>query len=201
MDKSLKHYGILGMRWGVRRTKAQLRRARGPDNEPRKLTKEEYEAEKKKAIRSGDKDTIERWKEHLTEAELREAVNRVDMNRKLNGVDKSAAESGLEKVESVMDKVGRTVNVVNTGLNAYGVVAKINNTFNSNKLPVIDGTNFREKTAKEAKRNSDFAELKTLINEGRIDEILDHLDDYDSDALSDATKYIAKKKSIASAGS
>lgn len=151
MDRSIKHYGIIGMRWGVRRTKAQLRRARGPDA-PRKVTKEQYEAAKKKAIRSGDKSTVEKWKGHLTEAELREAVNRVDMTRKLSGVDESTFESGFSKVENVMNYIGRTTNMANTALNLYGLVAKVNNTFNSKKLPAIDGIDAEKKAAESVEK-------------------------------------------------
>lgn len=170
MENKLQHYGILGMRWGVRRSKAQLRRARGPDK-PRKVTKEQYEAEKQKAIRSGDKSTVERWKDHLTNDELRKAIDRVDLNRRLNGVNKSVMESGFEKVESVMDKVGRTVNIVNTGLNAYGLVAKINNTFNDKELPTIDGTNIKKKREDAEAKKADEAETKRRKDEAYADKV------------------------------
>lgn len=144
MDRSLTHYGILGMRWGVRRTKAQLRRARGPDT-PRKVTKEQYEAEKQKAIRSGDRATVERWKSKLSTPELREAVDRIDLNKRLRSVDKKEIDSGKHKVSDVVKTVGGALAIVNTGLAGYEIVRKVNNTFNNKKkLPSIDGKYYKD---------------------------------------------------------
>ena len=64
----LAHYGILGMKWGVRRTPAQLARARG-----RYKTDKSHEDYKKahtsKSIKS------------MSDAELRNRLNRLQMER------------------------------------------------------------------------------------------------------------------------
>ena len=135
-NNSLNHYGIPGMRWGVRRTKAQLRRARGPDK-PRKVTKEVYEAEKKKALDSGDPKKVKAWQSKLTNQELRQAIERCELAKRIDTINDGEKRSGLQKVEAVMSKVGRVTNVINTGTNAYNAVARINNTFNKKRVPVI----------------------------------------------------------------
>lgn len=138
MEDKLQHHGILGMKWGVRRTKAQLRRARGPDA-PRKVTKKQYEAEKQKAIRSGDKATVERWKTHLSRQELKDALDAIDMQMKLKDVDKANVTSGWEKTKSVMDSISTVAVFAGTLKTGYDAVRSINNTFNSRrKLPKLE---------------------------------------------------------------
>lgn len=145
-NNELKHYGILGMRWGVRRSKAQLARARGP-SKTRKVTKEQYEAEKQKAIRSGNPRTVKAWQSRLDTKELRDAVDRVDLNKRLSTASSSSVQSGMTKVKSAITS---TTGVVTAGLAAYGTVAKINNTFNKKQMPLINGTYYKN----EKKKNS-----------------------------------------------
>lgn len=222
-NTELTHYGILGMRWGVRRSKAQLARARG-SGARRKVSKEEYEAAKKKAINSGDTKTVRAWKDHLTDDELRKALNRVDLNQKLTGYEEKGKKSGLEAVEDVMNKVGRVTNIVNTGLNAYGVIAKINNTFNSKQLPVIDGVDYRKKKAdldkkeereaakakqdeaksereaaqeqRAAKRAKDEETISKLAAIGDWDTINKNFGTYDPEAIKNVQSALEKKETF-----
>lgn len=169
MENKLQHYGILGMRWGVRRSKAQLRRARGPDA-PRKVTKEQYEAEKKKAINSGDKATVERWKSRLDNNELRQAIDRVDMNQRLSSIGKERTKSGWEKTTAVMDGIGKVVSFVKTGVEAYDIVRQINNDTNLRKIPIV-GDKANQSNAirrqQEAKARQEESKARTLEDEER----------------------------------
>lgn len=195
-NKELTHYGIPGMRWGVRRSKAQLARARGSGTR-RRVTKEEYDKAKKDAINSGDTKRVRAWKDHLTEAEFREALNRVDLNQRLSTAEAKGKKSGLDAVENVMNKIGRVTNIVNTGLNAYGVVAKINNTFNPKQLPSIDGTNVKEKAAKKAEEAAkkervakDTESLYKLIKDDKIDEMYKNMDSYEPEAIKEVAQVL-----------
>ena len=136
-SESLQHYGVLGMKWGVRRTKAQLSRARGTPSKTRKVTKEVYEAEKKKAINSGDPKKVSAWKTKLSNQELKDAIDRCKLTKDLADVEAKNKKSGLEKVEDAVSKVGRATKIVTTTYGFYNAVAKVNNTFSDKKIPIV----------------------------------------------------------------
>lgn len=69
MDDYLAHYGILGMKWGIRRTEAQLARARG-----KKKSSSDTEGDSDKKESSKGKSVSE-----MSDSELRERLNRINM--------------------------------------------------------------------------------------------------------------------------
>jgi len=108
----LAHYGILGMKWGVRRTPAQLARARGHST-----TDESHEDYKKahtsKSIKS------------MSDAELRNRLNRLQMERQYSQLSESNINKGKEYAQKVF-KAGTTVAAVtSTALTIYNNVDKI----------------------------------------------------------------------------
>jgi hypothetical protein len=142
-NNELKHYGILGMRWGVRRSEAQLRRARG-SNKTRKVTKEQYEEAKKKAIDSGDIKQVRAWETKLSRTELESAIKRVELHQKLYPTDKGKVQRGYGHVKSAMNVVGDVTKMAGTALGAYAMAAKVNNTFNKKRMISIDGTYYKD---------------------------------------------------------
>ena len=150
-NNSLQHYGIPGMRWGVRRSKAQLRRARGPNSGPRKVTKEVYEAEKAKAITSGNPKKVEAWKTKLTKNELREAIDRCKLNKELRDCSEDQRTSGKKVVREIAETLGTGVKIVTGVTGLYNGVVAINNTFNKNhRAPVI---NSKQNDSKKSDNN------------------------------------------------
>lgn len=145
-NNSLTHYGIPGMRWGVRRSKAQLRRARGPNPGPRKVSKEVYEAEKAKAINSGDVKKVKAWQNKLTTQELKQAIERCKLTTELSSMSNSGLKTAKGYVDSAVKGVAGATKVVGTGLAAYATTAKINNTFNKKRIPEINGTYYKNQT-------------------------------------------------------
>ena len=67
----LQHHGILGMKWGVRRTPEQLARARKSSNEP----KDEKDSEKKKI-------------KDMTDDELKSRISRLELEKRYKDLSK-----------------------------------------------------------------------------------------------------------------
>jgi hypothetical protein len=112
MSNTLVHYGILGMKWGIRRTPEQLARARG-----RSTTDESHEDYKKahtsKSIKS------------MSDAELRNRLNRLQMERQYSQLSESSVNKGKEFAQKLF-KAGTTVAAVTTtALTIYNNVDKI----------------------------------------------------------------------------
>lgn len=113
-----------------------------------KLSKEQYDAEKQSVIRSGNKSTVHQWKSRLSTQELREAVDRIDLERRLSSVDKKTVDSGQQRVTSAIKTIGSVAGLLGLAVGTYGTVAKINNTFNPNiRLPEINGTYYKKQNS------------------------------------------------------
>lgn len=76
-QKYLAHHGVLGMKWGVRRTKSELAKVRG------KPVKEDYHEDYKKAH---DKKSVKT----MSNAELRERNNRLQMEKQYRDLTKKS---------------------------------------------------------------------------------------------------------------
>jgi len=106
------HYGVLGMKWGVRRTLAQLARARR-----RSMTDEPHEDYKEAHTRKSVKS--------MSDAELRYRLIRLQMERQYSQLSDSSVNKGKEYAQKVF-KAGTTVAAVTgTALTIYNNVDKI----------------------------------------------------------------------------
>lgn len=99
----LAHYGVKGMRWGVRRTEAQLRRARQElDSAVKAYNKS---PKRKKNIK------------RLTDAELNERIARAEKERKLGELEKS---EGQKIAEDILRGAGsKSLKAIGTGVGVY----------------------------------------------------------------------------------
>ena len=108
----LYHYGVLGMKWGVRRSESQLARARG------KNAKSEPHEDYKKVHTKKKVST-------MSDAELRNRLNRLQMEQqyaKLSGTDVSAGKKFVNRLA----KTGTTIAAVTgTALTIYNNFDKI----------------------------------------------------------------------------
>lgn len=123
----LMHYGILGMKWGVRRSDAQLARARKS-----KKTEEQRMSEKQKRADVKNRGT-------LTNEELRQKINRLQMEKQLRELTDDELNRGRREVTSLLKNIGTsTVSKVATtalsGAALYGLKAVTTKKFDAGEF-------------------------------------------------------------------
>ncbi len=131
MSDYLKHYGILGMKWGIRRfqnkdgtlTSAGKKRyrERSKTDKTDKMHEDYKKAHTPKSIKS------------MSDAELRNRLNRLQMERQYSQLSSSNVSKGRDYVQKII-KAGTTVTAVTTtALTLYNNVNKIKS--------IIEGVN------------------------------------------------------------
>jgi hypothetical protein len=104
-DNDLTHYGVLGMKWGVRRTPKQL------GHKP---------AKRKTKQKSSVKDV-----KRMSDDELRKAVNRLQLERQYSQLSKGDITRGKQYAQNIF-KAGTTIaSVTGTALAIYNNIDKI----------------------------------------------------------------------------
>lgn len=118
MENSLQHYGVLGMKWGVRRTPAQLGRRKSVKKKGRIPAHDE-----KQKSSSKSKKTIK----DMTDAELREKISRLELEKKYKDLSKPENNSrnakGKAFVADILEKSGKNIG---TQLTTYALGTAVN---------------------------------------------------------------------------
>lgn len=107
MADILVHYGVLGMKWGVRRSPAELARARG-ERAP-KITKKKTSFFSKKTVKKKPAKKTEKKKEsskktpgEMTNEELQAAVRRLELEKRYRDLSPKKVSAGRKIVDSVI---------------------------------------------------------------------------------------------------
>ena len=98
------HYGIKGMRWGVRRSEEQLARARG-----RRTPSEDQNGIREQVKRSSSARTVYKYRSLLSDSELRERLNRINMETQLKNLSDAEKKKGNDIAKTILD-YGKTAN-------------------------------------------------------------------------------------------
>lgn len=88
----LYHYGILGQRWGVRRTQAQLAR-----NNPKKKASEDSTTKPKK---NNSSDSIKK----MSNDELNAIVRRLELEKRYRDLNPKTVSAGKKFVDTIINK-------------------------------------------------------------------------------------------------
>lgn len=110
---SLQHHGIKGMKWGVRRTKAQLRRARGKTPSEKKAEKqvETDEQKRERLLKSTNPTEIYKGRNLLTTKELKDRIDRIDTERRIGELSAKSQKTAIDRINTAL-KYGNKINEV-----------------------------------------------------------------------------------------
>ena len=94
MDRQLVHHGIVGMKWGVRRTPAQLGHKSKVTKSKKNDANPDYKNARKKSI------------QQMSDQELRIALNRLNMEEQYARMNPSQIARGRKALVSALGTVG-----------------------------------------------------------------------------------------------
>jgi prophage DNA circulation protein len=116
----LKHHGILGMKWGVRRSQAQLGGSKGTRSTVG--AKPLSTLRKKKASFKGE---VKKSAKDMSDDELRKVINRLQMEKQYSMLSKSDVSRGKAVASKIIKVATTTAAVSTTALTLYNNADKI----------------------------------------------------------------------------
>lgn len=100
MENELYHYGVLGMKWGVRRTPAQLARARGKTNSS-SSGKDTNNTNNKTSSNTSIKKSLS----EMSDDELNKAVRRLQLEQQYRNLNPEKVSAGKKFIDTLTKQV------------------------------------------------------------------------------------------------
>lgn len=100
--------------------------------------KHDQEVSAEEIIRSGDMNKIIKNKDKLTNAQFKEAVDRMDLERRLQGVSNAQKQDALDTYRRFAGFVNTTANLAKDGISAYNSAASVMNTFMGKDWKIVN---------------------------------------------------------------
>ncbi len=113
----------------AKKKQAALEKARKTKeaNKKKQQLKEEYEAKKKKVLESGKPSEVYKYQGAMSNEELRRALDRIDMERRLSDMANKETKTGHQKIADLMSKAKDYKDWANTGMEIYDTLATLHN--------------------------------------------------------------------------
>lgn len=170
MERTLQHWGIKGMRWGIRRyqnkdgslTPAGKKR-REQEIADAEEAKRQREEAKQKAIKSGTATEVMKFRGELDARELQTALDRIDREQRLKEISAKELASGKSQTDKFFDGVGKATKYAEIGIKAWNTIANIHNglSLNGKTWAKIDvDVNQNNKKLRKAEKAAKDAEEK-----------------------------------------
>lgn len=118
MENSLYHHGVKGMKWGVRRTPAQLGH-KTTSSKKKKIVREVKVHEDHKKAHS--KKSIK----EMSDQELRERLNRLQMEQNYRKLDTNTVKKGRSYINSALKTAKTVAEITGTGIAIYNNIDRI----------------------------------------------------------------------------
>lgn len=119
MNNELTHYGVKGMKWGIRKknyTTSDLKKYKGHVDTASKIVDKQKEVSKKQASKAHRK-KVENDLSKMSDQELRDIVNRMNMEERYKQVmNTRQVEVGKSRTEKILDNVGTALTIGSSAL-------------------------------------------------------------------------------------
>ena len=134
-----------------------------------KKKQDEFAKKKEEILRSGDPQTIMKYRKQLTDNEIQSALNRVRNEQAFNQMIADSQKNGFDKIDGIMKRAGQVTDWGKKAKDGYNLVAEVYNTFQAkdskSKLPIIGKDNFFIEKEKDNDKKKAEAEKEKLTRE------------------------------------